>query len=198
MNIYFKSTKCLFVQYDRENKFFECYGYAQAVVCFNDQLDLIVTKNVKQMEHKALDKLNFNLSLAQDYRLGVFFKLSDLYFKKFQSQLADLKAKINVRKDNVLNIFCSDNIEKTVTKVYIEKVNIWRNSIEDVIQRYLSQVESLTIDLNFQRSSEKANQILYDKNSVSILWTSDTAVKVFGVKDRIKDFQRAIATASNL
>ena len=197
LNIYFKSSKCLFVQYEQKNDFFDIYGYAQAVVCFVDQLDLIIEKNVKQMEHQILEKLNFNLSLAQDYRLGVFFKLSDLYFKKFQSQLAGLKARINIKKDNVLNIFCTENIEKTVTQAYHEKVNTWRNSIDDLIQHYLSQVESLIIDLNFQRSSEKANNIMYDKNSINILWASDTAIKVFGVIDKIKDFQRAIETASN-
>lgn len=195
LNIYFNSIKCIHAQYNKQSGCFEIFGYAQAVQCFIDYLNILQAKQLQLIEDKKLEKQDINLSVSKDFRVEIFYKFDAYYFRDFQKRLAEFDAVATIVNRNLINIKCSNQQQDANMPTNLSwksDARCSKDTVLEFIQIYLSQFDSAVVNLPFDRDSEEAFKFWYDKYSLDANWLSESQIKLFGVKRNIEDLQKKI------
>ncbi|CAF0723761.1 unnamed protein product [Brachionus calyciflorus] len=178
-----------------DKKLIEIYGYTNAVQNYDNYALEILNKTINYFNNNLNNLLAFKIFQKDVSKLSVFFKFDGYYFNDFVEQLTPYEAHVvKIDENKAIHLACfSKKLRNNPRKLEIlNEIRNWRSEIEDFVNEYLEMFDIEQIKMPFSRNSELPKSILYDKNTLDIIWIDDDQLEIFGLKEEIEKFKSRI------
>lgn len=199
MTVFYKSDKVVQVELSQANEF-EVYGYAKAVTGFKEYILKQIDKTLHKLARQDELKLEFKVKLPSELSEALFQYFDGIYLNDLVKRLESLRAFATHDVDNSsLLIGCLDkkvvqaNKKKKNAQVSRE-ITEWRSCLDEFFGVYVDRMRFAReiLDTPFKRVDSRADEFMYDKNSLDLKWIADMQVEVFGLCAEIQKLKQRL------